>query len=498
MDKTNQRRPLGEPSLASPELEEGVRSPEAQTNEPHSAVDSRATPTPREQQPQPTEMEQELASQAARLAELSGILDTHQNQLRDYEKALVERIADVDDDRRRTAAALQRAWQSHRDQLDERLRRRAWISAVSLFLLAILIPAASWLIYRQVGIHQPLLADENSEIQRQLDPKPKVEARDELVQEKLTQLSASVGAVAAAVDKLNQEQEGILETALADERASRTDSEARLVQEIGRLEAEQQRLAQSLHDLRDASGAAATAVNKVDQGQERIVEQALAGERATRVDSEARLDRDIQRVEAEQQGLAQAVNELREAFELARAESVAGSDRDESLLAAEVEGAPAEQVAPDVVHAATAESAPVSGAGDAENPQVSDSRANADAGMPVEDSVEDSAHGATEPVSEGVIVAGDGSYALQLIGFRSLSSLHGFAAREGLATQAYYLRESFNGRPWHVVIHSLHNDYEAAKAALSDLPEDLAALDPWIRPLRPGTELQALGAQSGR
>jgi len=34
----------------------------------------------------------------------------HQDRLRDYEKSLVERIADVDDDRRTTASRLQRAW----------------------------------------------------------------------------------------------------------------------------------------------------------------------------------------------------------------------------------------------------------------------------------------------------------------------------------------------------------------------------------------------------
>ena len=33
-----------------------------------------------------------------------------QDRLRDYEKSLVERIADVDDDRRTTASRLQRAW----------------------------------------------------------------------------------------------------------------------------------------------------------------------------------------------------------------------------------------------------------------------------------------------------------------------------------------------------------------------------------------------------
>jgi DamX protein len=84
-----------------------------------------------------------------------------------------------------------------------------------------------------------------------------------------------------------------------------------------------------------------------------------------------------------------------------------------------------------------------------------------------------------------------------LIGFYSVDSLGRFATRENLGTGAGYLEERFRGRPWFVVIHSLHSDYASAQAALSALPEDLRDLGPWIRPMAPGTELRALEPASG-
>jgi len=45
------------------------------------------------------------------------------DSMRDMEKSLVERIADVDDDRRRTAVQLQKAFNTHRDETTAALRR---------------------------------------------------------------------------------------------------------------------------------------------------------------------------------------------------------------------------------------------------------------------------------------------------------------------------------------------------------------------------------------
>jgi DamX protein len=72
-------------------------------------------------------------------------------QLRDLEKSLIERIADVDDDRRRAAAQLQRGWQTRRDELDARVRHRARLTLLALGLILVLGAGGIWLLSSQLG-----------------------------------------------------------------------------------------------------------------------------------------------------------------------------------------------------------------------------------------------------------------------------------------------------------------------------------------------------------
>jgi DamX protein len=67
-----------------------------------------------------------------------------------------------------------------------------------------------------------------------------------------------------------------------------------------------------------------------------------------------------------------------------------------------------------------------------------------------------------------------------------------FARREPLPSEVYYREESYQGRPWFVLIHSLHARRDDAVAAISKLPSELATLDLWIRDLPPETELGVL------
>ncbi len=69
-----------------------------------------------------------------RLQALAAEFAAHRVLMRDQEKALVERIADVDDDRRLAIIQLQRAWQTQRDELADRLRRPGWVAAAALML----------------------------------------------------------------------------------------------------------------------------------------------------------------------------------------------------------------------------------------------------------------------------------------------------------------------------------------------------------------------------
>ncbi len=72
---------------------------------------------------------------ATRLQSLAAEFAAHRTLMRDQEKALVERIADVDDDRRLALTQLQRAWQTQRDELADNLRRSGWVAAAALMLV---------------------------------------------------------------------------------------------------------------------------------------------------------------------------------------------------------------------------------------------------------------------------------------------------------------------------------------------------------------------------
>jgi len=72
---------------------------------------------------------------ATRLQALAAEFAAHRTLMRDQEKALVERIADVDDDRRLAITQLQRAWQTQRDELAGNLRRPGWLAAAALMLV---------------------------------------------------------------------------------------------------------------------------------------------------------------------------------------------------------------------------------------------------------------------------------------------------------------------------------------------------------------------------
>ena len=95
------------------------------------------------------------------------------------------------------------------------------------------------------------------------------------------------------------------------------------------------------------------------------------------------------------------------------------------------------------------------------------------------------------------VVAGGDIFALQLIGFFNRESLDEFVNREELPKKVYSARQTYRGRPWYVLIHSLHDDYDAAEVELSRLPADLVALEPWIRPLSQVTELKIIETRKG-
>lgn len=367
--------------------------------------------------------------------ELSAELERHRDQLRDYEKALVERIADVDDDRRATASRLQRAWQTQRGEIDDRLRRHAGVVAGSMLLFAVAVAVALFVIYRQATTAPPQIAEELAEVRQELNRVAGDLMPGDRVRGELARLGAEVEGIASSLKNSDQDEGQADRAAVAAERSARENGEARISEEILRLDAERTRLAGELAALRSALEAAEPA----------RAAQAAAAKAAT----------------------AESLPEP--------GAGVPAADADSS----------ADEPAVDTGPEAGDEGAPPGAPGAADEPpaQIGESPTSAD---------ED----ADALGSEETIVAGEESYALQLIGFFNRDSLADFATKEGLPARVFYIRQTYRGRPWYAMVHSLHRGYASAVEALSGLSEDLVALNPWIWPVPPGTELRVL--ESGR
>lgn len=90
------------------------------------------------------------------------------------------------------------------------------------------------------------------------------------------------------------------------------------------------------------------------------------------------------------------------------------------------------------------------------------------------------------------IEIGDQPFTVQLMGFSSLDALTKFAKQNALPAELYYQQTTYQGRPWYVLIHSLHETQEAAETTAASIPRGLAKPDIWIRRLDSGQEIQLL------
>jgi DamX protein len=86
-------------------------------------------------------------------------------------------------------------------------------------------------------------------------------------------------------------------------------------------------------------------------------------------------------------------------------------------------------------------------------------------------------------------VLADPRYVIQLIGFRMQSSLQPFAQRFGIADSARYMRSSYQGNDWYVVLIGSYATQAEGLAAARQLPEKLQTLKPWVRQLPAGSQL---------
>lgn len=112
------------------------------------------------------------------------------DQQSDYGKMLLERIADVDGDMRATAVRLQRALQTHRREVDQRLRHHARLLGGLVLSALLLAIALLFLLYRQSGLESPQVAADVSEEQAL---RAQVRERPERVTTQTTETTAASG-----------------------------------------------------------------------------------------------------------------------------------------------------------------------------------------------------------------------------------------------------------------------------------------------------------------
>lgn len=352
------------------------------------------------------------APPVARLARIPADQVVGREQLRDAEISLVDRIADVDDERRRATTRLQRAWRAHQDEVDARLRRQGRKSAIALLLLALGGAGIVFAVFDWLRGQQLQLARELATVQAEPNRRAVPESRDRDRDQRLERLSARVSDLAAALAELTAASR---RTTPAELRGAEGGGETneQLATEIREIETLQRLAARELDSLRNALDAVTTAVGAGTGGNRGVSDKVPAGGGVSVVSSPGSVP------------------------------AIAEPPRSEDKHA---------------VDAATD-----GGAGD---------------------------RGSELGIRKSGMRITDRPFALQLIGFYSREPLLRFAGRDDLPARIYSRRETVNGRTWFSVIHSLHASLDEATEQISRLPADLAALSPWIRPMRQGTELE--------
>ena len=73
-------------------------------------------------------------------------------------------------------------------------------------------------------------------------------------------------------------------------------------------------------------------------------------------------------------------------------------------------------------------------------------------------------------------------YTLQLSSSSNYDNLNGWAKKENLKNYVVY-QTTRNGQPWYVLVTGVYASKEDAKRAVSTLPADIQAKNPWAKPL---------------
>jgi DamX protein len=432
---------------------------------------------------------------ADQIASLSEALTQQKLEFREAETALVSRIADVDDDRRTTTNRLQRAWQTHRDEIDAKLKHQAKVFAGGLMLLALLLGLALVFAYSQLDAAKRTLLEETAQLRVDYQRLTALATQDASIQESLNNLRDSLAAVSASLDRDEQEASPRTPT----EEPSSTDPGPAEVAATSDAESEQPPEAAPEPTLDDASGQDAEPAPEPAPEQEPtqapppIEEPAsMAPDEATAPMSETQAPPEAA---PESMLVAPAVALPESSVQDLPSEPTPGSTPDsppeetrETQEARDTTPTSDQEAAPPPLVTET-ETTPLDA--DALAPETEKLSIDTD-GLALDSAVAETRTKAQVEIADQPLVVADQPFALQLIGFYSLDTMIDFARREELPSPVYFREESFQGRPWFVLIHSLYTRRSDALEAMNQLPDDLAILDIWIRNLPPETQLGIL------
>ena len=348
------------------------------------------------------------AADVAQLATVSAGLAALRVQMKDLEKSLVERIADVDDDRRLTANQLQRAWQSQREEQESLRRGRGKLLAGTLVLITALGAGGLYGLYRHVQSSQEALDSRISALRLELNRVAGIETQDSQVQGKIAALSDAVGQLSRAL----------------------SEGPDRRVQEGNRAESSAQ------------ISTLAARVERIGAEQTRI-EKVLEGLRGTLTPSPP-------------------------------SPPSPASGTVAKPPAAPTPGGSTESLAP---------------------PRTAEPKATAPESGDASPATSPPPDAAALPLQ--TVPVGDRPFALQIMGSYRREDLLTQAAKSSLPAKVFLRQESRYGRPWYVLIYSMHSSRAQAEEALAALPQSLRAPKPWIRNYPPDATVEPIDIRTG-
>ncbi|BCU06602.1 SPOR domain-containing protein [Allochromatium tepidum] len=419
-----------------------------------------------------------LKAQATQISRIVASLNQYRQDVQKLEVSLIARIGDVDDDRRHAATRLQRTLQTQRDELDERLKRHGSLMAMLLLLFSLLVAGTLVSFLFKLNATQEAFETQMTDLRKtleQIDASSRGEP-DPQTRAQLDRLSAALAGISKSIERLSEEATTApLDLDLHLEPEPRPAS-------VKRAETAPEPEPESAPEPPPEPE---SAPDSSPQPQPEIpvsIEPESALEPAS--DSDAGTAPSAPTTtpsEPSGEGDGESATEPRTDLEQAADMPALDDSEPESgvqdALPDDAESAPSAE--PEI------DSMPDQGTVDPEPAPVPEATPAAE----TETGGTDTDGRKPRSLATDSVQVGDRPFTVQLIGFNSLEALERFAANHVLPVVYYYRQETYQGRPWFVLIHSLHETREAAEAVVARLPPGLANLNIWIRKLRADTEL---------